>query len=146
MKNKDLRKLGRKDLLEIILEQTKRIEELENELENAKKELADKRVVLKETGSLAEASLKLSGIFKSIDEAAEIYMTNVKELARNEEKKMRKDAKEKIAKMIAKAEAKCKKQEVLNKKEPKNSKTGVSLDEKNKKGKAFSKKKELVHE
>ena len=79
MKNKEFRKLKRKDLLEILLEQTKRIEELEIELDNANKQLANRKLSIKNIGSLAEASLALSNIFKSADEAANIYIENIKE-------------------------------------------------------------------
>ena len=56
MNNKELRKLNRKDLLEILLEQTKRIEELEIELEKVKNELTERKSSLKEVGSLAPSS------------------------------------------------------------------------------------------
>ena len=64
--NKELKKLSRKELLEILLEQTKRIEELEVKLEESEKKLESKKVSLSETGTLAEAALKLSDIFKRI--------------------------------------------------------------------------------
>lgn len=88
---KELRKLRRKDLLEILLEQTKRIEELELELEKTKEKLNDKKVLLSNVGSLAEASLKLSDIFKAADEAIAIQMKNIEEMAKNEEKRMKKE-------------------------------------------------------
>lgn len=117
MVDNDLRKLSRKDLLEIILEQTNRIETLEQELEKAKLAIEDRKISIKESGSIAEASLKISEIFKSVDEAAEIYMNNVKELARKEERKLRKEAKEEKLRIIAEAEKKCKrKEELLDKK------------------------------
>ena len=46
MDNKELRKLGRKDLLEIILAQTKRIEELETELKKTNSELNSKKIAI----------------------------------------------------------------------------------------------------
>ena len=79
MIDKELRKLKRRELLEILLAQTKRIEELEQELEKTQILLEDKNVSIKKSGSLAEASLQLSGIFKSADEAAKIYLNNIKE-------------------------------------------------------------------
>ena len=77
MNDNSLRKLNRKALLEILLEQAKRIEELEVELEKVKKELSDKKVQIKNVGSLAEASLQLSEIFKAADEAVAIHMKNI---------------------------------------------------------------------
>ena len=63
MDNKELRKLSRKELFEILLEQTKRIEELEVKLDRANKELNERNVSISNVGSLAEASLVLSNIF-----------------------------------------------------------------------------------
>ena len=48
MDNKELRKLGRKDLLEIILAQTKRIEELETELKKTNSELNSKKIAIEQ--------------------------------------------------------------------------------------------------
>ena len=75
--NKDLRKLKRKELLEIILEQTKRIENLEIELSKVKEEYENQKISISKIGSLAEASLELSGIFKAADEAVKIYINNI---------------------------------------------------------------------
>lgn len=109
MNSKELRKLSRKEILEILLEQTKRIEELENELEKAKSELSERKVATKNIGSLAEASLVLSDIFKAADEAANIYIENVKELAKKEEKNLRKELRELKKKKIEAIEKECEK-------------------------------------
>lgn len=104
--NKEIRKLSRKDLLEIVLEQTKRIEELESKLDILEKELSLKKINIMNSGSIAEASLKISEIFKSVDEAAEIYTKNVKNLARKEAYVIRN-------KIIQETKNRCKKQEEL---------------------------------
>ena len=93
MDNKELRKLSRKELFEILLEQTKRIEELEVKLDRANKELNERNVSISNVGSLAEASLVLSNIFKSADEAASIYLENIKKLTEEESKKLKKKEK-----------------------------------------------------
>ena len=109
MNNKELKKLNRRDLLEILLEQTKRIEELELELEKAKNELNERKSSLKEVGSLAEASLLLSYIFKSADETVNIYIKNIEELARKEERNTRKELRELKKKRIEEIEKECEK-------------------------------------
>ena len=76
MKNNELKKLSRKELLEILLEQTKRIEELEVKLSDTEKKLESKKVSLSDSGTLADAALKLSDIFKNADEAIAIYKLN----------------------------------------------------------------------
>lgn len=103
---KELKKLNRKDLLEIVLEQIKRIEKLENENENLNRKLESKTISIKESGSIAEASLKISNIFKSIEEAKEIYMENIKDLARKEANDIRN-------KIISNTKKRCREKEKL---------------------------------
>lgn len=103
----ELRKLGRKDLLEILLEQTKRIEELEIELEKVKKELNQRKISLKNVGSLAEASMVLSDIFKVADETANIYIQNIQELALKASKDTKKELRALKKKKIAEIDKEC---------------------------------------
>lgn len=117
MNDNSLRKLNRKALLEILLEQAKRIEELEVELEKVKKELSDKKVQIKNVGSLAEASLQLSEIFKAADEAVAIHMKNIEEMAKNEEKRVKKELRELKKKKLSEGEKKIKRGQVIKKKE-----------------------------
>ena len=76
--DKELRKLKRKELLEIMLSQAKLIEELEIELAKTKKELNNKNIMIKEAGSIAEASMKLSGIFEKAQEVADQYLNSIR--------------------------------------------------------------------
>ncbi len=105
--NKELKKMSRKELLEILLEQTKRIEELENKIEKLTEKLESKKIIFKNAGSLADASLQLSGIFNVAQEAAEIYLNNIKELNEKGEKELE----EKTNKMLKDTERKCKRRE-----------------------------------
>lgn len=78
MKQKELKKMNRRELLQVLLEQTKRIETLEGELETMKSRLAEREIRLAESGNIAEAALKLSGVFEAAQEAADLYLENVK--------------------------------------------------------------------
>ena len=69
MEAKDLRKIKRKELLELMLAQAKRIEELENNLTKVTNELNSKKIKIKESGSIAVAYLKLNLVFESATEA-----------------------------------------------------------------------------
>jgi len=79
MMDKRLRKIRKKELLEILLEQAKKIEELEKELERTQKKWNSKRIIIEEAGSLAEASLMLNNIFETAQQTADQYLFNVKE-------------------------------------------------------------------
>ena len=107
MESKELKKMSRKDMLVILLEQTKRIRELEDELEKANEKLESKKVVFKNAGSLADAALQLSGIFNTAQEAATIYLSNIKELKEKSEE----DIEKLRNKMLRDTERKCKKRE-----------------------------------
>lgn len=78
MTDRELRKLKRIELLEIMLEQSKEIERLQAELARVKEELENKKIAIETAGTLAEAALKLSHIFEAADEAAKIYLDNIK--------------------------------------------------------------------
>lgn len=89
MNEKELRKISRKELLELLLEQANRIVDLEKELANAKAKLEDKRIMLNEAGNLAEASLKITDLFQKTMETCKIYSDNVEELNSRIEKEVR---------------------------------------------------------
>jgi len=116
MTDKELRKISRKELLEIMLAQTNRIEELELALEEANQKLNSKKIIIKESGSLAEASLKLSGIFEQAQQVAEEYIKNVQENCLFLEKETKKECRELKKKMLKDVEEKCQKLEAQTEK------------------------------
>lgn len=77
MTDKELKKLKRSELLEMLLEQTKRVESLEKELELKNKELENRRIIIEKAGSIAEASLCLNKVFEAAQQAADQYLENV---------------------------------------------------------------------
>ncbi len=79
MNEKQLRRLKKVELLEIMLAQGRRIDELEGQLALANQQLEDKRLKIEKAGSLAEASLQLTAIFEEAQRACDIYLTNLKE-------------------------------------------------------------------
>ena len=111
MDNRELKKIGRKELLEILLSQAKRIEELENELSKTKRKLESKKILIDECGNIADATTKLSKIFETAQETAELYLFNVKEKCKKIEENMKKECLLKTEKMIADTEVICKNRE-----------------------------------
>lgn len=84
MNEKDLRKLSRRQLLELLLAQSQRIDELEQNLMKAKELLKKRQLVMRQAGSIAEAALQLSGIFEAAQKAADVYLESVQEIAKRE--------------------------------------------------------------
>ena len=86
MTEKELKKLNRYQLLEMILLQTEKIEELEKQLSNSRRLLEKQHIQVSQAGSIAEAALQLSGIFEAAQTAANTYLNNVKIHTQNADK------------------------------------------------------------
>lgn len=81
MTDKELKKLTRIELLELLLEQSQEVERLQKELAEVKAKLRDKNILIENSGSIAEAALKLNGVFEATQAAAEQYLENVKRVS-----------------------------------------------------------------
>ena len=78
MTEKELKKLNRSELLEILVAQGEKIETLEQQLADAQKALQDRRIEISSCGSIAEAALKLNHIFEDAESAAAQYLESVR--------------------------------------------------------------------
>ena len=78
MTEKELKKLNRSELLEILVAQGEKIETLEQQLADAQKALQDRRIEISSCGSIAEAALKLNHIFEDAESAAAQYLECVR--------------------------------------------------------------------
>ena len=73
-----LSKMKKKELLEIMLAQSKEIDCLREQVSELQSKLENREFEFYRVGSLAEASLAVTNIFKEADEAAKIYLENVR--------------------------------------------------------------------
>lgn len=88
MTDRELRRLSRAELVDIIYELQNRNQQCEAEMEKLQKALDDKILKLSSAGSIAEASLKLSGVFEAAQAAADQYLASLEaQLGREEEKR-----------------------------------------------------------
>jgi len=94
---KDLKKLNRYQLLELLIVQTKRADELQAKLEAAEKQPANPDLEISSLGSIAEASLQLGGVFQAAQTAADLYVEAAKKHAREIEDTAYKKAAEILA-------------------------------------------------
>lgn len=85
MTEKDLKKLNRYQLLELLIAQTERADQLQKRLDEAEQALKEKEVKLSSLGSIAEAAIHLTGIFQSAQEAADLYVNSAKKFAKDVE-------------------------------------------------------------
>ncbi len=78
MTDKELKRLSRAELLQLLLDKTREAERLKAELEETKIQLESREILLQDTGSIAEAALKLSGVFETAQQAADLYLENIR--------------------------------------------------------------------
>lgn len=92
MTDKEVRKLKRAELLEILVAQKKEIIRLEKQLKEAEEKLQSRDIIIQQAGSIAEASLRLNHIFEDAQNAANQYLENVRRLAAQQKGTERNDA------------------------------------------------------
>lgn len=78
---KQLRRLRRMDLMELLLSQAQEIESLQERVVELEDKLKRREIIVAEAGSIAEAALKLNKVFESAQAAADQYLENVGRLA-----------------------------------------------------------------
>lgn len=106
MTEKELRKLGRGDLLNLLLEQSRENQRLREQLQAAQDALADKTICLDRAGSIAEASLQLNGVFQAAEQACQQYTENITRLSQHQQEicaQREKESQEKASQIIADA-------------------------------------------
>lgn len=107
MNESDLRKLSRTDLLEILLEQSRELDECRAQLERANQRLSEREIVLTRAGSIAEAALQLNGVFSAAENACAQYMDSIKSMSSRQEEicaRMERETQQKCEKMVAEAQ------------------------------------------
>lgn len=80
MTEKELKKLSRAELLELLLIQTKEVETLREKLTQAEILLADRYLRAEMAGSLAEAVLVVNGVMEKAQAAADQYLENIRKM------------------------------------------------------------------
>ena len=89
MAQRNLKNLSRKDLLELLLVQTERNEKVEKELQAVQALLNDKNITIAQSGTMAEAALRLSGVSQVVDQAAANYLRSVQQRCQQMEEETR---------------------------------------------------------
>ena len=78
MTEKDMKKLNRYQLLELLIIQSEQVKELQRQVEELQKKLDSREIQMTVVGSIAEASMQLSGIFAAAQKTADMYLDAVK--------------------------------------------------------------------
>lgn len=81
MSNQNLKKLKRVELLQLLVDQMKENDALRSENRQLLKKLEDRKLAVRNCGSLAEAALQVNGVFAAAEEAAKQYLDNIQALS-----------------------------------------------------------------
>ena len=82
MTQKELKRLSRSELLELLLMQTKETERLMKKLEEAESLLLQRELKLEKAGDLAHAVLEINGVMEAAQAAANQYLENMAAMER----------------------------------------------------------------
>ena len=77
MTDKELKHLNRGELIDIIYELQKRYADSKNEITQLQADLEKKELSIAESGSIAEAALKVNGVFEAAQAAADQYLLSI---------------------------------------------------------------------
>lgn len=78
MTDKEFKRLNRAQLIDIIYQFQLQIDKLTEQNLKLKRELADKRLRLRNAGNIADAALKINNCFRSAQDAADQYLNEIK--------------------------------------------------------------------
>lgn len=112
--NRELKKMKRVDLLDIMVRQSKENDSLKNQLAEALEELNERKIQISEAGSIAEAALQLNKVFEAAEKAGSQYLENIARLSEEKETinaRIIEESERKVAEMMAETQAKCEKLE-----------------------------------
>ena len=77
MIHKELRKLNRRELIDIIYQMKKNEQQMQEQIAALQAELEEKRLRLSQAGSIAEAALAVTNVFSSAQAAADLYLQEI---------------------------------------------------------------------
>lgn len=104
MAEKELRRMSRPELIEIIYALKSNEESLQKKNAHLEEQLNDRTIQISEAGSIAEAALQLNDIFSTAQVAADDYLTSIKAANVSMEEEQKAAAKE-AERVVAEAQA-----------------------------------------
>ena len=102
--NNDLKKLSRRELVDVIYQMKKNEDELLEQIAALEASLEEKRIRLSSAGSIAEAAVDITNVFSAAQSTADLYLREIQVMKENAEKecaRMIEDAKIKVEKILS---------------------------------------------
>ena len=106
MTDRQLRKASRPELLKMLQQCRQENDDLRQQLEQSQSQLQSRQLVVDQSGTLADAALRLSGIFEAAESACQYYTENIRTLSGRQEeicRKMEQESREKCDRMLEQA-------------------------------------------
>ncbi|MBR5520266.1 MAG: hypothetical protein IKU55_06065 [Clostridia bacterium] len=104
MVGKDLKKLSRRELVDIIYQMKKNEQQMQEELAALQEALQDKRIRVSEVGTIAAAAASITDVFSAAQATADLYLHEIacrKEETEQECAKMLEEANNAVTKIFA---------------------------------------------
>ena len=77
MISKELKRLSRRELVDIIYQLKKNEQQMQDEISELKKALEDKRIRISTAGSISQAAAEITNIFSAAQETADLYLNEI---------------------------------------------------------------------
>lgn len=103
MNKQDLRRLSRQDLLEMLLDLTRENEQLRKTVRHLEEALQDRTITALESGSLAEAALRLNEVFQAAQKASDQYVFNMQQRCQQMEEQTKRQCEQMLAQVSSRA-------------------------------------------
>lgn len=104
MVNKELKKMSRRELMDIIYQMKKNEQQLQEEIASLQEALQDKRLRLSVAGSVADAAVSITNVFSVAQMTADLYLQEISCMKEETEKECAQkieDAKRTAAKILS---------------------------------------------
>lgn len=110
MTDRELRKLSRTDLLEMLVDVNEELARVKQQLEVAEEKLNSRQILIDKAGSIAEAALQLIGVFETTGTADAQPVDNMQRFREQQEEMCRKiewECREKARRRLEEVERRC---------------------------------------
>ena len=107
MISKEIKKLSRRELVDIIYPLKKNEEQLREKVTELEEALQDKRIKLSVAGSIAEAAVDITNVFHTAQRTADLYLQEIACMKADTEREcaqMLEDARKQVEQMLADGE------------------------------------------
>ena len=114
MKDKDLKRMSRAELLELLIDKTRENEALHSQLDEALAQLDDRTLKIEKAGTMAEAALLVNGVLDAAQRAGQQYMENMRERWRTQEEtceRIEEESRARSERMLTETRERCRRME-----------------------------------